>query len=365
MKESSLRNSAVTIKVMCAIAFLVFTFCFLFYYQTESLTYLQHVLSGGKTHYDRTIGGIIIIVLLLLVQYAVYHITHLYKRGHALTYFPSILILTVLTDVTIDGHIPFRWAWLAPLLLIGFVALAWLSKQFETYEPGQDNPGLFSRLMWINMLTMFLMFLFACFFSNHDEILHNRLKVEMLIQQKDYQQAAQVGKRSHETDSSLTMLRVYALAQTGQLGSHLFEYPIVGGEDVLMPNGSSVRPLMISPNQIRLMNKTRKTRNDCLLTKHLLARDLDAFARDITKYYDIDSTQIPRHYSEALVLYTHLRSHRLLTYHDSVLDADYKDLRMLQRRYSDQTARQTAIRDTYGNTYWYYYLSKTPSAKIP
>ncbi|MBQ6202659.1 MAG: hypothetical protein IJK46_01020 [Prevotella sp.] len=358
MKESSLRNSTVTVKVMCAIVFLVFTFCFLFFYQAESLTYLQHVLSGGRTHYDRTVGGIILILILILVQQAVYRITHLYKRGHALTYFPSILILTVLTDVTTDGHIPFHWVWLSPLLLIAFVALAWLSKQFETYEPGQDNPGLFSRQMWINMLTMFVMFLFACLFSNRDEVLHNRLKAEMLIQQKQYQQASEVGKRSHETDSSLTMLRVYALAQTGQLGSRLFEYPIVGGQDVMQPNGTSVKPLMISPNQIRLMNKNRKTRNDCLLTKHLLACDLDAFARDIKKTYDIDSVPLPRHYREALVLYTHLRSHRVLTYHDSVLDADYEDLRKLQRRYPDLSARQTAIRDTYGNTYWHYYLMK-------
>ena len=343
---------------MCAIAFIAFVVCFLFLYQAESLYYLQHVLSGGKTHYDRIIGGFIIIALLLLTQYVVYRITHLYKRGHALTYFPSILMLTILTDVTTDGHIPMAWAWVSPLLIAGFAALAWVCKQFETYEPGQDNPGLFSRQMWVNMLTMFFMFLFACCFSNHDELLHNRLKAELLIQQKDYQQAALVGKESLETDSSLTMLRVYALAQTGRLGSHLFEYPLVGGQEVMQPNGSSVRTLMVPPNQIRLMNKTRKTRNDCLLSKHLLARDLDAFARDVTRFYNVDSVSMPRHYAEALVLYTHLRSHRLLTYHDSVLDADYEDLRKLQRRYPDLITRQSAIRDTYGNTYWYYYLKK-------
>lgn len=343
---------------MCAIAFLAFAVCFLFNYQADTLYYLQHVLSGGKTSYDRVIGGIIILALLWLIQYAVYRITRLYKRGHALTYFPSILLLTILTDVTANGHIPLYWAWIAPLLLLAFVALAWVSKQFETYEPGQDNPGLFSRQMWVNMLTMVIMFLFACLFSNHNEIFHNRLKAERLILQKDYQQAALVGQKSPEADSSLTMLRVYALAQTGQLGSHLFEYPIVGGAEVMQPNGHSLRTLLLPPKQIRLMNKTRHTRNDCLLSKHLLARDLDAFARDITKFYDVDSVRVPRHYAEALVLYTHLRSHRLLTYHDSVLDADYEDLRKLQRRYPDQTTRQSAIRDTYGNTYWYYYLKK-------
>ena len=58
--------------VTCAIVFLTFTFCYLFLYQAESLAYLQHTLSGGKTHYDRTIGAVIITFVLQLIQYWTY-----------------------------------------------------------------------------------------------------------------------------------------------------------------------------------------------------------------------------------------------------------------------------------------------------
>ena len=67
---------------MCAIVFLVFTFCYIYFYQAESLAYLQHTLSQGKTHYERTIGAFIITTLAVLLQYAVFRITGLRKRGH-------------------------------------------------------------------------------------------------------------------------------------------------------------------------------------------------------------------------------------------------------------------------------------------
>ena len=50
-------------KIACAILFLIFTFCFLYYYQADILTVEQHVLSHGQTHYDRTIGAVLITLL--------------------------------------------------------------------------------------------------------------------------------------------------------------------------------------------------------------------------------------------------------------------------------------------------------------
>ena len=96
------------------------------------------------------------------------------------------------------------------------------------------------------------------------------------------------------------------------------------------------------------------------LATRLLDRDIDAFARDFLKFYSLeDSTvAIPRHYREALVLYTHMRSNRVLTYHDEVLDADYADMRKLERQYSDKRQALSAVRDTYGNTYWFYFIKQ-------
>ena len=344
--------------VMCAIVFYAITFCYVFFYQAESLAYLQHTLSQGQTHYDRFIGAIIITLLTMLIQFAAYRITHLRKRGHALTYFPSILALTILTSVRECGHVSKYWIWIAPVLLILWGILAWVSKQFETYEPGKDNPGLFSRTMWVNLLTMVVMFVFMMVFSNSNEIIHHRLRIENYLVKGQYEKALEVGKRSSENDNSLTMLRIYALSRVGKLGEALFRYPVSKGNDaLLLPDGEFTKTLMMNPKIIKAYS-LKKGKSDYLLIGQLLNRDLDSFAKTISLCYDVDSTAIPRHYREALVLYTHIRQHRVLTFHDDVLDADYEDMKKLIKKYPDRIQRESAVRDTYGNTYWYYYYRR-------
>ena len=86
-------------RVICAVVFCVFTFSFLYFYQADVLAMTQHVLSGGVSSYNRTVGVLLITLVLYLLQLLVYAISGLYKRAHALTYFPSLLALTVLTLV--------------------------------------------------------------------------------------------------------------------------------------------------------------------------------------------------------------------------------------------------------------------------
>ena len=76
-------------RVMCAVVFFVFTFCYLYFYQADVLAMAQHVLSGGKTRYNSLIGAVLITLVLYLLQLLVFAVTRLYKRAHALTYFPS------------------------------------------------------------------------------------------------------------------------------------------------------------------------------------------------------------------------------------------------------------------------------------
>ena len=96
---------------------------------------------------------------------------------------------------------------------------------------------------------------------------------------------------------------------------------------------------------------------DYQLCAYLMDKKLDAFAHDITKYYEVnDSVQLPKHYKEALILYTHSHSNPCVVLHDNVLDADFEDMQKLEKSIADARERQTALRDTYGNTYWYYYM---------
>jgi hypothetical protein len=373
-------SSTFASRVVCAIVFSLFTFFFLYFFQADVLTAAQHILSGGVTHYSRLLGAILITFVLQLLQIAIFSFTHLLKRTHALTYFPSCLILAFITDISPNIVTHFSvgaWIWIIPLMLVVFVGSIKLALELQPYEPENSSNGLFSRNMWINLLILNSFFLFVGLASNGNDIFHYRMRIENLLNKGEFDKAVCVGVKSDKSDASLTMLRIYALSRVGQLGDKLFTYPVKGGAYALIPSDSSVvlfypsdsifhylggktrkkyRPMQYMQ---LLQNRHKLTRPaiDYLLCGYLLDKKLDAFVRELRKYYKIDE-KLPLHYREALTLYTHLRTNPLLVYHNSVMDTDYQDMVDLQSQYSNPVLRRSAVLDSYGNTYWSYYLYK-------
>jgi len=371
-------NSTFVSRVICAIVFSLFSFFFLYFFQADVLTAAQHVLSGGVTHYSRLLGAILITFVLQLLQIAIFSFTRLLKRTHALTYFPSCLILAFITDISpnIATHFSIgAWGWVIPLMLVVFFGAVKLALELQPYEPENSSSGLFSRNMWINLLILNSFFLFVGLVSSGNDIFHYRMRIENLLNKGEFDEAIRVGAKSDESDASLTMLRIYALSRVGQLGDKLFTYPVRGGSSALIPSDSAV--VLFYPSDkifLYLGGKTRKkyrpmqylqllqnrhklTRPaiDYLLCGYLLDRNLDVFVRELRKYYKIDE-KLPLHYREALTLYTHIRTNPLLIYHSSVMDTDYQDMMDLQSQYSNMEQRRSAVLDSYGSTYWSYYL---------
>ena len=139
MERNNYKNSTVIVRIVCAILFCLFSFIYLYKYQAEILTIAQHVLSNGQTHYNHLIGAILITLVLFLLQLGVFAITRFPNWFHALTYFPSMLTLAVITDVSprIDRGFSFgAWLWVYPLLLILFAGLALIS--LITSPPGEQ-----------------------------------------------------------------------------------------------------------------------------------------------------------------------------------------------------------------------------------
>ena len=348
----------------CAVLFCTVTFLYLYYYQAHVLTVIQHVLSDGNTHYDRTIGAILLTLTLYLVHLAVYGITRLNKRMHAFTYFPSILFLTVLTSGPQPPNAPFlfgNWTWVAPLLLIIYVFVVYLSKKIQPYEVEINSKGFFSQLMWINVFTLVLMFIFVGLFSNHNDVFHYKAKVEVCIQNDKLDEALEVGKNAPVTDSTLTMLRAYALARKGELPERLFEYPLTGGSKALLPDGKNVNPLLLSAKRILRYSKKRIVSSDYKLMALLMDRKLKEFVvkygeyklrpDTVTNRQAADTTAIPKHYREALAIYYHHRNG--VMGQDTAMAADYADFLLLKKKYGNQSP--ATVKDKYGKTYWWYY----------
>ena len=364
----------------CAIVFIVFTFAYLFFFQADLLAMEQHVLSNGTTTYNRTIGSLVILAVLYLLQIGAYKLTKFDGIFYSLTYIPSFLLLALLTNV--DGNFDTTTSFgsilfVLPIMLFFYTFFAIAYKRNITFFKHIQSNLYVARSLFLNLIVLIIIFLFTCYFGNTDKVLHYRLHMEALLKSGDTAEALATASQCDTTDASLTMLRAYALAKEGHLGEKLFEYPLYGSSEALLPNGNSTKTMLISPdviyNQLSFRKRGKMTAiqylkyidanglakrsgADYLLCAYLLDKNLDAFVSEIMKHYNITSPTLPKHYKEALILYTHLKLNPVIVYHSEVLDADYADFQKIMRKYNDLTIRAAYVRDSYETTYWYYYF---------
>ena len=379
------KNSALTTIVVCALVFFAFSFSWLYFFQADVLAVAQHQLSGGKTHYNRLAGALIITLVLFIVQQVVFAITRLSRRTHALTYFPSMLMLGMLSSVGPQIAVTKSsgdWLWVAPLLLVLWIAVVWLSKQLLPFDTDNKEPtGLFSRRVWLNMLQMLVMMLFVGFVSNTNAVYHYRTHAEKALADDCVDEALRVGHESLETDVNLTMLRMFALSQIDAVGDSLFTYAVTGSGSDLLPLKNSRSRLLIMPESKlwkhfggrwplstmtvdryldSLAVDTTATRAyvNYRLAGQLLDGQLDSFALTLPKYYPMDADSLPRHYREALVLYQDIRGDSAVAYQDSTMMIRLQTLRDYERQSSNKKTVQMMAEEQYRYTYWYYYFFK-------
>ena len=371
-------SSAITIRVMCAIVFLLFSWGWLYFFQADALAMTQQVLSDGLTHYNRLVGAVIITAVLMILQSIVNGITKLNKRFHALTYMPSMLVLALLTGVsqTIDRGVSLSNSiWFVILFAIIWVGLIYFVRQYQDLKKDSQYQ-LFSRPMWINMLIMVFMISCVAWIGNTNAVFQYRMKVEGHLKRGEYPQALNVGKKSLESDSDLLMLRMYALARCGEMGDHLFDYPITGNSSQVLPTNGKTKILLyptdslykflgarpavqMEPQRYLAMLQRRDSVNnkaiaDYILCSYLIDKQLDCFAQEISHYYTVDA-HLPKFYREALTLYTHSRSNPLVVFSVPVMEEDYANYQELKRQYQDPMEQKTRVSEEYRGTYWYYF----------
>lgn len=365
---------------MSAVVFCLFTFVWLYSFQGCQLAVAQHTLSGGQTHYDRLVGATLITALLWLLQLLVslFIFSRLRNSFHVLTYIPSLLLLAFISSVgTATGYSLGAWVWVLPLLLLLWAFITWIASSLLQFER-KVRQGFFSRSMWVNMIIMALGFTAVVTLSDTNAVSHYRARVEDSLLQGQLSRALATGRQSLETDPSLTMLRAYALSQQGDLGQRLFQYAVSGrGADLLPLAGSNARllrlpadslyrhlgalprPGMTTAAYLQALQRSGQATSavaDYMLCSLLIDRNLDAFARTITRYYQLDSGQVlPRHYREALTLYTHQHTHPAVVYRDPVTEEDFANLQELKASYPDPRQRQVKLLENYFGSYWYYY----------
>lgn len=208
------------------LSFSIFSFIYLYVFQCDVLEALHFSLAHGKTHFAPLPSAIIITLILLLLRWGVNSLLGLKGEVRALSYFPSCLILGVLTDVgrTVymsDYHT--SWGWLLPLiLLIYFLVTFWLRRVFRVQLNVESSP---MTLMNSNLIILLVFIIMTILIGNSNRTFHRELEAEHYLRNHQYNEVLKIGQHSTEASRTLTVLRSIAMSHAGTLGEKLFEYP--------------------------------------------------------------------------------------------------------------------------------------------
>lgn len=356
------------IRVLCSLLFCASTFAYLYWGQADMLRVAQHVLSEGTTSYSPLVGALLITLVLQALQAGVCAITRLTHYAHAITYLPSMLALGILTDAGPDvGHAHPSYIYITGVVLALLLWLAIVYVARSVVMPRQDKVATL-RMVWVNVLTMAVFGIVTAALANTGDVAHYRAKTECLMADGRFAEAAKVGGQSAATDKCLTRLRAFCLAKQGLLGERLFTYPIAGSGLDLLPDSDC--PTLLPADSIYKALGAKKGVHiapsryldallhcglatplvkDYILCALLIDRDLDGFAARLPQFYAIGDS-LPRHYREALILYTHTRSNPRLVWHSEPMDTDYQDMQALENKEGKE-----AVYRQYKGTYWWYY----------
>lgn len=335
-KNTKQYNSGIAIKVVSAFVFLVFTVMWLYSFQGDVIAETIRCYSKDAPHYNSLVGATVIAAVLFLLQHYVDRLLHGRQIVYVLCYGPSMICLALLGIITSHSVASDEYGVGELLGLLAVVAI-WLLLVLMARPTPKASPRhvFFTRTMWVNLLVMAVMIIGVVYFSNTKATVCYRATIENCIAKGDIDKALCVGIESMETDADLTRARVKALSQRRLLGERLFHYPVdCKGSDILSAGNTADHRL-------------------CAL---LVDRKLDAFANEITHYYNVnDSTHLPRHYREALILYGRQKSNPALVYRHPVTEVDYKDMLALEQMYNNPNERHLRVMLRYHGSYWYYY----------
>lgn len=381
MKYSNQNTNQVArfIPSICATCFAVFSFLYLYFFQSSLLAQEQYVFSHGQTSYNPLYGALLCTFILLLVGFIFTHFFAYPLRAKALAWLPSSYLLGVLTcmhfsTIPSDGG---EVKWVA-ICVIPFVYLLLLFLCFYFPDKFNEKGSLFSFLI-SNSFILIASFLLTIFIGNTGKLLHAELQMAALQYEGKYSESLLIGKDLPPT-RNLTGMRVNALMHIGDLGGQLFQYPICISSDSLLPSLSDTSMVYGNGKETYRMLKAvpyksgfksvvsfleaivqmdtlniHKERVELLLCAYLIDKDLNKFDALFSMHYPKDSVNIPLHFREAI----QLKQCVFPTDDDKLEDTELKDnfTSFLTLTNNDSLPGQITNKalNQYRNTYWYYY----------
>lgn len=276
---------------MCAIIFIVFAFCWYYFFQRDLVCAAYNKLLYGLDDYQSfivydplvvsialTVVGMLFVLpgkLLLRFKYGMYAYNYLFAAAF-------LGITTAYDGNSFLGHSYRTWM----VSVVAAVVLFIICKIVSTMPRSEYNVR--SRTWAGNLLLMSLLLTLVGYMGNTDENLHRSLYMERLYAESDYSAILEVGRYEEESDPSIDLFRAKAMLALpadpnpagSKIGDLLFCYSI-----------SDAKALSTS---LDVMSDDQSILASCLLTG-----DIEAFRNsiDLTSY-----KTLPKYYMQALVM---------------------------------------------------------------
>ena len=364
---------------VCGILFCLFSFSFLYGMQSDVLSMSQHLLSKGRTTYSNMWGATIITSLLMLIVILFRRARIFAIHSQALYFFPSCLILGLITCIVQDRgwDYTFHVSWISlTIYILLYLFVVWISLH---YPDTRNSAKISLSQMRINLILLALQFYMVGSIGNSNDAYHYELKTENLIMEGENSTALTIGKKSLATNRNLTALRVFALSRMGELGNKLFEYPQEYGSNGLLPNtydsisaynwtqqlykhlgGYPGKGISTAKQFLEILSRhdnARPATHDYLLCAYLLDKELDKFVMNLLTFYTINDS-LPAHYKEALIIYSLEKGEDNKYFTDKSVEENIKEYNNFAKQITDSIVRSNKCRREYGHTYWWYYHFK-------
>lgn len=372
----STKRTARILTVACGLLFFAFSFVYLYIFQRDVVEALHFYLADGKTQYAPFWTAFILSAILLLLRWGINVLMGLKGPVRALSYFPSCLLLGVLTDVDYSVYqegISLKWVWLLPLMLLAYILLVFgLRRILRWWLDIELESGI---LVFSNLVILLGMCLMTLGIGNTNIHFHHELAIESALRKHDYQEAYKIGAKVMDPSRSLTALRAYAMSKDGTMGEYLFQCPQLYMAEGLLLDTSDKNTLRMTVDSLytylgekprpgerampffqRLCNEEtgNHTTLEYYLSALLLDKQLGKFAEEFHDMYTV-SDSIPRYYKEALFLYEKLHPSVEQTIQDEAMEQLWQQYNTSREECSGERGEANLMRRMYGNTYWWYY----------
>lgn len=367
------------VAIFCATLFALFSFFFVAKFQAPSLELFYDHVSTGKLQYNAYIAGAVVSLVLTLFALWLNRYTGFRREWTALSYLPSALLLSFITDIDrslyTEDYNYGKWVIIFFLGALFYAAFSFVLRRI-LFAKIKNIAMSANRILWRNLQIFVILFCIVGFFANSEENFKREALVASYYKKGKIDKALNVGYRSRVASRHLTAQRAYILAENGLLGEKLFEYPQPYASEGLLPVQEHVSPLVADSvyTMLGVVPATGEKAADVFkravesdtssvfakeyyLSALLLERRIVEFVNTVKEFYpDGDTSSLPKHYKEALMLYESIDNNASVHVDDPEMKELFKTFKAMEGEYDDSFVRGNYIRRHFGRTYWWYFL---------